>query len=109
MFDLSGRVALVTGAGRGIGRGIAHALARQGAAVAVNDLTAEAADGTAAEVRSDGRRAVGTPFDVTDYDACVAGVRVAEDVAAGVVYLASDEAGWVTGHSLVINGGGTKR
>ncbi len=29
------------------------------------------------------------------------------DVAAGVVYLVSDEAGWVTGHSLVINGGGT--
>ena len=32
----------------------------------------------------------------------------AEDVAAGVLYLVSDEAGWVNGHSLVINGGGTR-
>ena len=34
-------------------------------------------------------------------------VGTAKDVAAGVVYLTSEEAGWVTGHSLVINGGGT--
>ena len=34
-------------------------------------------------------------------------VGTAADVAAGVVYLVSEEAGWVTGHSLVINGGGT--
>jgi NAD(P)-dependent dehydrogenase (short-subunit alcohol dehydrogenase family) len=34
-------------------------------------------------------------------------VGTPEDVAAGVLYLASDEAGWVTGHSLVTNGGGT--
>ena len=36
-------------------------------------------------------------------------VGTAEDVAAAVVYLASREASWVTGHSLVVNGGGTVR
>jgi NAD(P)-dependent dehydrogenase (short-subunit alcohol dehydrogenase family) len=34
-------------------------------------------------------------------------IETAQDVAAGVVYLVSDEAGWVAGHSLVIDGGGT--
>ena len=34
-------------------------------------------------------------------------VGTADDVSAGVVYLVSEEAGWVSGHSLVINGGGT--
>ena len=56
MFDLTGRVALVTGAGQGVGAGIARMLARQGAAVAVNDLHGERADATVANIRDAGDR-----------------------------------------------------
>lgn len=59
---LAGRKALVTGAGGGIGRAIALALAREGAGVAVTDLDAQAAQRVAAEI---GRDAVARGLDVT--------------------------------------------
>ena len=69
MFSAAGRVALVTGAGRGVGTGIVRALADRGAAVVVNDLDADAAAAVAASVRDDGGRAHHAAFDVTDADA----------------------------------------
>ena len=64
--DLSGKTALVTGGGRGIGRGVCVALAEQGADVAVADLIADNAAQVAAEIQSAGRRAVPIAVDVTD-------------------------------------------
>jgi 3-oxoacyl-[acyl-carrier protein] reductase len=74
MFELHGRVALVTGAGQGAGAGIAATLARAGAAVGVNDLVPERAAATAAAIAADGGRAVAAPFDVTDAAAVARGV-----------------------------------
>jgi meso-butanediol dehydrogenase/(S,S)-butanediol dehydrogenase/diacetyl reductase len=63
-----GGAALVTGAGRGIGRAIALRLARDGRDVAVNDLEPEAASRTAGEIADLGGNVVALPGDVTDRD-----------------------------------------
>lgn len=64
-FRLDGRVALVTGAGQGIGRGFAHALGEAGAAVAVVDLVAQQAQRVAQELRAKGIDALPVTADVT--------------------------------------------
>lgn len=61
---LEGKVAVVTGAGAGIGRSYAHALAREGAAVVVNDFSAEAANAVVGEITQAGGRAVANVADV---------------------------------------------
>jgi len=74
MFDLSGRVALVSGGGQNQGAGIARALAAQGAAVAVNDLYGERAEAVVKQIAARGGRALAAPFDVTDLAGVEAGV-----------------------------------
>ncbi len=65
---LQGQVALVTGAGRGIGRAAACALAAAGAAVAVNDLAPNSATETAAAIVEGGGKAVALPGDVSSHE-----------------------------------------
>ena len=101
MSLLAGKVALVTGGGRGIGRGIALQLARAGADIAVVDIREELAAGTADEVRALGRRAIAVRADVTSWADAQAMVArtVAElgslDIAvnnAGVLHIAPVDA-----------------
>lgn len=67
MFDLTGKVALVTGSSRGIGKGIALALAEAGADIIVNCVGAvEAAEAVAEEIRAMGRKAWVKVADVSD-------------------------------------------
>lgn len=65
-MQLKGEIALVTGAGQGIGRAVALALARAGAAVAVNDIRPETARAVAEEIQAAGGRAVAAPGNVAD-------------------------------------------
>src|SRR5712692_3091604 len=68
-FRLDGKIALVTGAGRGIGRGVALALAAAGAELLLNSRTPTQLDAVAGEIATQGGRARPLPFDVTDSDA----------------------------------------
>ncbi|MCU0275199.1 MAG: SDR family NAD(P)-dependent oxidoreductase, partial [Acidimicrobiales bacterium] len=80
MFELTGRRALVTGGGQGVGAGIARVLAAAGAEVGVNDLHAERAEAVAADVVAAGGRAVAVPFDVTDRAGVASAIAAFGDV-----------------------------
>lgn len=106
---LDGRVAIVTGAGRGIGRAHALELAAHGAAVVVNDFgvslagegTGESpADEVVAEIRAAGGRAVANGADVADFAQAEAMVRQAVDEYGGLDILVNN-AGFVRDRMLV--------
>ena len=66
-FNFSGKKALVTGGGSGLGRECALLFAKGGADVLIADLKPERCEAVAAEVRALGRNAIAYPIDVTDY------------------------------------------
>ena len=66
LFNLEGRIALVTGAARGLGRVMAEGLAEAGATVVVNDIAVDPLGAAVAELRAAGFTAHGFAFDVTD-------------------------------------------
>jgi NAD(P)-dependent dehydrogenase (short-subunit alcohol dehydrogenase family) len=69
-FDLTGRIAVITGGGTGIGRGSALVLAEHGADVVLAGRRPEPLESTAEEIRALGRRALPVSTDVTDAEAC---------------------------------------
>jgi meso-butanediol dehydrogenase/(S,S)-butanediol dehydrogenase/diacetyl reductase len=80
MKKLDGKVALITGAGQGIGRGIALRLAADGANIAIVDLNQDKMESVAAEVRDLGRKATTFKADVSKRDEVFAAVAHAEKV-----------------------------
>jgi gluconate 5-dehydrogenase len=80
-FDLSGRIALVTGSSRGIGRSLADGLAAAGATVVLNGLDKVQLDRTRAELaeRHGTDRVHAHPFDITDEDQVAAAVAAVEE------------------------------
>ncbi len=99
-FDLGGRIALVTGSTRGIGRAMARALGEQGAQVLINGRGREAVAETVAQFTSAGIRAHAAPFDVADKEA--ARVAVAAQIAAlGRVDILVNNAGIIHRQALL--------
>ena len=72
--NLDGRVAFITGAGRGIGRGIALAMAKQGAGICVAELDPAVGEATAQELRALGAPALAIPTDASDREQIEAAV-----------------------------------
>ena len=92
-FKLDGKNALVTGAGRGIGRALAFALAEAGANVAVADILKDNAEQTAKEIaEATGRRTIAAACDIADADSVDAMVRKVVD-AFGKLDIAANNAG----------------
>jgi 2-hydroxycyclohexanecarboxyl-CoA dehydrogenase len=92
-IDLSGRTAVVTGAGSGIGAAIAGALAGAGALVAVGDLDRDAASSVAGAIRDSGGQAAEFPADVTDGDS-VRELRRQVEERFGAPSILVNNAGW---------------
>lgn len=93
MRGLTGRVAIVTGAGGGIGGATAHRFAEEGASVGVLDRDQTTAEATAASITSTGGRALAVACDITELDAVRASIdRVETDL--GPVDVLVNNAGW---------------
>jgi 7-alpha-hydroxysteroid dehydrogenase len=92
-FRLDGAVALITGAGGGIGRAIAETFAGAGASVAVTDRDADAASRLAAEITAAGGKAVGGGCDVTREQDLAAAVDLAVDAFGDLTILVNNAGG----------------
>ena len=96
LIDLKDKVAIVTGAGRGIGRAIAQTLAREGARVVVADIRQDLLDDVAAEWQRGGWQGLQVICDVRDNASCLAAVAAVES-AYGRVDILVNNAGVASG------------
>lgn len=99
-MKLRGKVALVTGAGRGIGRGIAECMAKEGARVVIADINGQTASTTAAEMTAAGYQVIAVTADVTKADQVRAMVDKAYAVY-GTLDVAVNNAGILRAKPLV--------
>lgn len=102
MSRLEGKVALVTGAGRGIGRGTAFALAEEGAAVGVVDMNEGPVRETAALIEEKGARAVAIPLDLGSRKTCEAAVAHTVEAFGGLDILVNNAAWTPTPGKLLV-------
>jgi len=89
-MQIRGASALVTGAGRGIGRAVALALAAEGASVTIVSRTATELDALAGEIERAGGRAHAFPADLQDKDACRGAVEAAVATGGGLQILVNN-------------------
>ncbi|MFD5828278.1 SDR family NAD(P)-dependent oxidoreductase [Lentzea sp. NPDC060358] len=89
-YQLSGRKALVTGGARGLGAGMAEALAAAGAAVLIGDVLEEEGKQTAQALRDSGATAEFVPLDVTDDESWASAVSTAVDAIGGLDVLVNN-------------------
>ncbi|GAA0780617.1 SDR family oxidoreductase [Roseibium denhamense] len=90
MFDLSGKVALVTGASRGIGEAAARAFARSGAKTVLAARSSEDIERIAQEINSSGGEALAVACDVSDYGSMQAAVTKAIEAFGGLDILVNN-------------------
>ncbi len=93
MIDLTGKVAVVTGGARGIGKGISERLAALGARVAIADLLKEEAETEAAAIRKSGGLATAVSTDITNLESVMAMVEAVKS-ESGPVDILVNNAGW---------------
>src|SRR5436305_493053 len=100
MGSLDGRVAIVTGAGRGIGRAHALLFAEEGAHVLVNDVDREPAEAVVAEIEAAGGHAVANDNDIASWEG---GARLVESAvtAFGDLHVLVNNAGFLRDRALV--------
>ncbi|HZZ90758.1 MAG TPA: SDR family oxidoreductase [Caulobacteraceae bacterium] len=94
MQRLDGKVALVTGAGRGIGLALAHKLAAEGAKVVLNDLDADVAEAAAASIGNAGGTAIACPGNVGHVDFPARFIRLAAE-RFGDIHIVVNNAGYI--------------
>jgi len=92
MKDLQGKVAVITGAGSGIGAGIARSCAKEGMKVVVSDINLESAQAIADELKAGGAEAIAVQTDVSKYESVEALAKASVE-AFGTVHLLCNNAG----------------